>query len=288
MAELLDSFLDMNQIDCGEIKPEISKLSVATVLARVRDEFPPIASAKGQKLRVVPSQVTIRSDRRLLARMVGNLLSNAIKYNDDGKVLLGCRRRGGTLRIEVWDTGIGIPADSIDAVFDEFYRVDRPDSSKFGLGLGLYIVRRLALLLGNTIEVRSTPGKGTMFAIIVSSFEPPPVLEAAGVEADTLRPTILLLEDDPAQLETLRGLLELEGYRVTAVRRGGEALASIRGPAAVLPDAVVADYNLPQAMTGLQVIRQMRSELGVPIPALIVTGDKSAAALRDSKPTINR
>jgi two-component system, chemotaxis family, CheB/CheR fusion protein len=281
MAELLDTFLDINQIDSGEIKPEIVELPVAAVLARARDEFAPLASAKDQKLRVVPSRVMIRSDRRLLARMVGNLLSNAIKYSDQGKILLGCRRRGGTLRIEVWDTGIGIPPESIDAVFDEFYRVDRNDGSKFGLGLGLYIVRRLAVLLGHAIEVRSRPGKGTMFAIVVSGFEPPaPALEVQTVETDTSRPAILLVEDDPAQVEALCGLLELEGYRVAAARRGSEALACIRGPAAVHPDAVVADYNLPGGMTGLQIIQQVRTELGAQIPALIVSGDKSATALR--------
>ncbi len=282
MTELLDTLSDVNQIDSGGITLEISEFAIASLLARARDEFESHAIAKGLRFRTVPCSATIRSDRRILTRMISNLLSNAVKYTDHGDVLLGCRRRGDTLRIEVWDSGIGIAAENLNIVFDEFQRLDRNDSSKFGLGLGLYIVQRFAALLGHKVEVRSRPGKGTMFALIVPLIDPLPFAgrdEKKG--AAPLQPTILLIEDDPAQLDTLRILLELEGYHVVPVRTGDEALARIRGPAKIRPNILMADYNLPGSMTGLQIIKQVRSRLGAQIPALIVSGDKSAVALQE-------
>jgi two-component system CheB/CheR fusion protein len=283
MAELLDTLLDVDQIERGAIEPEITEFAVGAVLSRKTAEFAPQAAAKGLMLRVVPCSVTIRSDRHLLERLIGNLLSNAVKYTERGKILLGCRRRGGVLRIEVWDTGIGIPQDRLPEVFDEFYRVDHADSSKLGLGLGLYIVRRLALLLGHKVEVRSTAGKGTVFALIVPIAEIPASQAARRPLEDTSRPTILLVEDNVGQLEALRGLLEIEGFRVTSARTGAEALERLRGSAAIVPDLVVADNTLPGEMTGLQVIEHVRSHFGAGRPALIVSGDNSLAAKKAFK-----
>ena len=282
VIELLDTLLDVNQIESGEIKPQIAEFSLAPFLARIRDEFTPLAASKGLRLRTVPSSVAIRSDRRLLTRMVSNLVSNAIKYTTHGKVLVGCRRRGDAVRIEVWDTGVGIPPESVDAVFEEFYRLERIDGEKFGLGLGLYIVQRFAELLGHKIEVRSKLGKGTMFAIVANaSFAeaPRPPIRADRV-ATPAHATILLVEDDAAQLDTLRALLSHDGYRVVGVRKGSEALAQLREAPDFRADVVVADYNLPGGMNGLEVIRQVRTGLGTQIPALIITGDKSLSAVR--------
>ena len=281
MANLLDTLLDIYQIERGVIEPEITDFSVGDLLERKADDFATLAAAKGLTLRAVSSSMMIRSDRHLLQRVVANLLSNAIKYTDHGKILLGCRRRDGKLRIEVWDTGIGIPGDQLKSVFDEFYRIDRADSSKFGLGLGLYFVQRIAALLGHTVEVRSTPGKGTMFALTVSiANSAPPVPGRQSNGERTSKPRILLVEDDIAQLEALRVLLEMDGFCVDAVRSGHEALARLRGPAHLLPDVLVTDYNLPGGMTGLQLIERMGTELGAQKPALIVSGDKSIAAAK--------
>ena len=280
MTALLDTLVDISQIERGTISPRVTAFPVAPVLARARDEFGPLAAAKGLALHVMPSAARIRSDRRLLWRILANLLSNAIKYTDRGRILLGCRRHGETVRIEVWDTGIGIPPDSLDAVFQEFYRLDRPDQTPFGLGLGLYIVRRLAQLLGHDITVRSLPGKGTMFAVAVARGTPlaAPEQDKRALAADTAAPAILLVEDDAAQLHTLRALLELEGYRVVAARSGPEALARLGEPGAVPPDVLIVDYNLPGGMTGPQVVQRVRTELDRRSPALIVSGDRSAAA----------
>lgn len=135
MAELLDSLLEINRLETGEITPDITDFPVAPVLARASETLTPIAASKRLRLRYVPCSSVIRSDRVLLARIGGNLLTNAIKYTDRGKILLGCRRRGDSLRIEVWDTGIGIAADQLDSIFDEFYRVDRQDAGRSGSGL---------------------------------------------------------------------------------------------------------------------------------------------------------
>ncbi len=284
MAELLDTLLDVKQIESGGIEPSITDFPVAGLLARCAEEFYDLAAATGVKLRVAPSSLRVRSDRHLLERMVRNLLSNAVKYTERGKIVVGCRRRGDRLRIEVWDTGIGIPPDHLSAVFEEFYRIDRTDGGKFGLGLGLSIVQRFAQLLGYTVEVRSRLGKGTMFAI-VAPLAPGEIalskLALQNDEADAARPMIFIVEDDPGQLKTLRALMELEGYRVATARRGDEAVAAVRGPSAIRPDVLVCDQNLPGGMNGLEIVRSMRRERGAQIPALIVTGDKSADVRRE-------
>ncbi|GLR66889.1 hypothetical protein GCM10010909_15690 [Acidocella aquatica] len=280
MSELLDTLLDINQIESGGVRPDITDFAVAGFFTRLSDLYGPIAAAKGLELRVVPSSAVIRSDHHLLERVVGNLLSNAIKYTDRGRILLGCRHSGNKLRIEVWDTGIGIPEESTAKVFEEFHRLNPEDSSRFGLGIGLYIVQRLALLLDHKIEVRSHSGKGTMFAVIAAAGDQaawPRTARREQAISGAKPPTILLIEDDPNQLESLRLLLETEGYRVLAVRKGEEALA-LADNAEGQPDVIAADYNLPGGMNGLQVIKGLRSGLGVQIPALIVSGDKSASA----------
>ncbi len=280
MAELLDTLLDINQIDAGAIKPDISDVPVGEAFAHLSEIFAPMAAAKGLELRIVPSSAVIRSDRHLFERMVGNLLSNAIKYTDHGRILLGCRRYGGKFRIEVWDTGIGIPENSMEAVFEEFYRLNPEDSARFGLGLGLYIVQRFASFLDHTIEVRSRPGKGTMFAVVAAASDMAArrlIPGGAAALTDLQPPVILLIEDDPKQLDSLRLLLESEGYRIKVARKGDAALALVRN-AGSRPDVILADYHLPGGMTGLQIIKELRSSLGAQVPALIVSGDKSAPA----------
>jgi two-component system CheB/CheR fusion protein len=212
--------------------------------------------------------------------MLRNLLSNAIKYTDRGKVLVGCRRRGEGLRIEVWDTGAGIPDESLEAIFEEFHRVDATRAGKPGMGLGLYIVQRFALALGHEVEVRSAPGKGSMFAIVIDRARhgaARPALRAAAER--TAEPAVLLVEDDPTQLHTLRLLLEHDGYGVTTAQKGEEALAWIRSPGRARPDVIISDLNLGDGITGLEVIQRARRELDADIPALIVSGDRLSAEL---------
>jgi two-component system CheB/CheR fusion protein len=228
----------------------------------------------------------VRSDPRLLEQMIRNLLSNAVKYTNKGKILLGCRRRGDKLRIEVWDTGIGVPEEQLQAIFEEFHQLDNParERSK-GLGLGLTIVERLANLLGLAVDVRSRPGKGSMFAVEVPLGRggPPwrPRLDPSEVKENVHQSgAILVVEDDAPVREMLALLFEGEGHRTTTAEDGRKVL-ELAERGAIRPDLVVADYNLPKGLNGLQVVAGLRETLGHEIPAVILTGDISTSALRE-------
>src|SRR5271170_1696551 len=169
MTSMLNTLLDINQIEVGAVKVEAAEFPVSDILDRLRGELTYHAQSAGLALNVMPCRLSIRSDRRLLEQMVRNLLSNALKYTQRGRVLVGCRRRPGKLRIEIWDTGLGIPTSELEAIFEEYHQVDNPARQRSrGLGLGLSIVKSLGDLLGHQIRVRSLPGKGSVFSIEVS------------------------------------------------------------------------------------------------------------------------
>jgi two-component system, chemotaxis family, CheB/CheR fusion protein len=286
MSGMLDTLLDINQLEAGIVRRDIVDFPVNAVLDELRRQFAHSQTAGGLDLRVAPSSLSVRSDPRLLTQMIGNLVSNAIKYTEVGKVLLGCRRHGDKLRIEVWDTGIGIPAEQLSAIFEEFHQLDNParERSK-GVGLGLAIVQRLADLLDHTIDVRSSPGKGSVFSIEVPMgvAEPTarPQLDTPQTQTGTgLGRTILVVEDEPVVREMLTLLLESEGYRTESAADGGAALAlATRG--VVRPDLVLADYNLPNGPNGLQVVASLQEILGRDIKAIILSGDISTNTLRE-------
>ena len=218
--------------------------------------------------------------------MIRNLLSNAVKYTNTGRILLGCRRRGETLRIEVWDTGIGIPQEQLQAIFGEYHQLDNParERSK-GLGLGLAIVERLAGLLGHTVDVQSRPGKGSVFAVEVPLGQDAPHWRPRQVWHEATQSVhrggaVLIVEDDPSVREMLALLLDGEGHRTTTVADGRKAL-ELAGQGAIRPDLIVADYNLPQGLNGLQAVAGLRETLGREVPAVILTGDISTGTLRE-------
>jgi two-component system CheB/CheR fusion protein len=221
--------------------------------------------------------------------MMRNLLSNALKYTKRGKVLLGCRRHAGMLSIEVWDTGIGIHSEEMQEIFEEFHQVDNPARERSrGLGLGLSIVQRLGNLLGHRIRVRSQPGKGSVFAVdvILPSGGTTPQTVADWQHFDARADTgvhhagvILAVEDDPEVRDLLEIFLKGEGYHAMAVPDGVAALELVtRGT--IRPDLVLADYNLPNRMDGLQVAARLREVLHRQIPVVILTGDISTGTLR--------
>ena len=180
MSSLLNKLLDINQLEAGIVNPEPSDFSIGVLLERLSRDFAYQAEGKLLSCRVVASRLAVHSDPTLLEQMIRNLLSNALKYTKRGKILLGCRRHGDRLRIEVWDTGLGIPEGQLKAIFDEFHQLDNPARERErGLGLGLSIVQRLGDLLHHKVDVRSTPGKGSVFAIEVP---------LAGAESQTQPP----------------------------------------------------------------------------------------------------
>ena len=285
MSGMLNTLLDINQLEAGIVNPEVVVFPIDALFERLKTEFTYHAAAKNLDWRVVDSGLCVRSDPRLLEQMIRNLLWNAVKYTPHGKILLGCRRRGDRLRLEVWDTGMGIPVEHLQAIFEEFHQVDNPARERgLGLGLGLAIVQRIGTMLGHVIDVRSRVGKGSVFAVEVPLARDKPALWApndkqvsAAVAGGTS--TVLIVEDDPMVREMLELLLGTEGYRTTSAANGRTAL-EMTAKGTVKPDIVIADYNLPGGMTGLETIAGLRGALHRELPAIILTGDISTGTLR--------
>ncbi|MGA8399329.1 MAG: chemotaxis protein CheB [Stellaceae bacterium] len=289
MSGLLDALLDINQIEAGTLRAERVDFPIKDLLDRLRDEFTYYAQAQGLALRVVGCGLSVRSDPRLLEQMIRNLLSNALKYTRQGKLLLGCRRHKGLLSIEVWDTGIGIPAEELDAIFEEYYQLDNAARERSrGLGLGLSIVQRLGNLLDHRVHVRSGPGAGSVFAIDVAlsaskvrEVQPQRPGTSADIAEEVHRTgTILIIEDDPDVRELLKLILNEAGYRTAAAPDGTAALQMVATDV-VRPDLILADYNLPNGLNGVQLAAKVLERLDRAIPVVILTGDISTGTLRD-------
>ncbi len=286
MAGMLNTLLDINQIEAGTVRAQISTFPLGDLLERLRDEFAYHADTKRLSLRLVPCRLSIASDPRLLEQMLRNLISNALKYTQAGKVLIGCRRRSGHLRIEIWDSGVGIDAGDLLEIFDEYHQVDNAARERSrGLGLGLSIVKRLGDLLGHLVQVRSVPGKGSVFSIdiaeqLVLAKAKPRKAHRPGPAPDRRNGNILLIDDDPEVRELLEALLTDDGHHVTAAHDGPTALNLAR-LARKKPDLILSDYNLPGGLNGVEVTGKLRELIGGHAPIIILTGDISTAALRD-------
>ena len=290
MTGMLNTLLDINRIEAGAIEPEIVDFPVNDLLDRLKEELTYHTQAAGLDLHVMPCALSIRSDPGLLEQMIRNLLSNALKFTQRGRVLVGCRRRQAKLRIEIWDTGIGIPKQELNAIFDEYHQVDNPARQRSqGLGLGLSIVKSLGELLGHPTRVRSLHGKGSVFSIEVpltpSGVPSPPDRRARAADDEPTQTalrtgTILIVEDDREVREHLKLFLNEEGYQTWTAVDGHDALGLLaRGM--MRPDLVLADYNLPNGMNGVQVAQRLRQELDGQTPFIILTGDISTETLRD-------
>jgi PAS domain S-box-containing protein len=286
---LLDALLDVSRLDAGVMEPQLRDFAVADLLDLIETEFSETAREKRLAFRVVQSSATIRSDPTLLGRILRNLVSNALRYTERGRVVVGCRRRAGRLSIEVWDTGIGIPADKIGRIFEEFYQVGNSERDRTrGLGLGLAIVDGMAKLLEHPIEVRSTPGLGSMFRVIVPLGEfgnDPADAEAEEVKSPIVPAMygalLLAIDDDPAQLEAMAALFRRWGYKVLAADSAPAALAVFTHSERA-PSAIIADYRLRDGFTGADAIRYIRRRLGRKVPGLILTGDTEPARLAEA------
>jgi PAS domain S-box-containing protein len=281
MSKLLNALLDISKLESGAIKPQPVDFTVGTLCKQLEQEFSGVAASKGLRLQVASSETSVHSDPALVGQILRNLLSNAIKYTRAGSVRLTSTRGAASVRIEVVDTGIGIPADQLQFIFDEFFQVGvSANSSRDGYGLGLSIVQRLVRLLGLKLEVRSELGKGSVFALelpsgcdatVASTVRANPAQTAPQASA----PQVLLVEDDPAVRNATRMLLKVEGYRVLAA----SCLAEARSLAREHPrlDLLVTDYHLGDGETGTQVIAALREELGQHFKAVLITGDTSSA-----------
>jgi len=286
LTGILDSLLDVARLDMGQIRPEIETFPVDDLIESLRHDAESVAESKGIGLRRVPTGCRVTSDRGLLARIVGNLLSNAVHHTDVGRVLVGCRRDRERLRIEVWDTGPGIPAEAQQAIFDEYFQLDNPGRQRSqGLGLGLSIVQRLAALLDHPVRLRSVLGKGTVFTVSV------PLAARSSERATRLRPAIkvpartqqhiLYIEDDADVREATQTILSLDGYDVHSAANGEEACRSVTD-GALRPDVILSDFRLSGSENGAQVVQRVRTLLGCPVPVVFMTGDTSEARIRET------
>jgi CheY-like chemotaxis protein/anti-sigma regulatory factor (Ser/Thr protein kinase) len=252
------------------------------VFERLEVEFQPLAREKGLELRIVPTRLWVSSDRRLLRRVLQNLLSNAIKYTASGRVLLGVRRKGTRLSVEVHDTGPGIPIAKRSLIFKEFQRLDETAHSVRGLGLGLAIVERIGKVLDHAIDLRSVPGRGSLFSVELPRAEPQYAAQASVPVAPTagrlagLR--VLCIDNEPDVLNALCVLLEGWGCTVLAAESGAEASARLRGVGGA-PDIILADYHL-DGSTGLEAVTGLRTGLKVQPPVIFITADHSAEVQR--------
>jgi CheY-like chemotaxis protein len=282
VEEIIGALLDISRLDAGATRPEISDVPVADLMAMLEIEFAALARGKGLDLVFVPTTLAIRTDRRLMRRLLQNLVSNALKYTSRGRVLVGCRRMSGAARIEVWDTGLGIAPEHERTVFAEFKRLDQGARMAPGLGLGLSIVERLGRVLEQPIGLRSRPGKGSVFFVTAplgqatlklraEAGAPDPV--AAGEPLTGLK--VLAIDNDPRVLEGMRVLLNRWGCLVATAH--GLEDAEIALDAFGAPDVIVADYHLDSG-DGVAAIKAVRERFGQSIAAILVTADRSPGA----------
>ena len=270
---LFDGLLDVSKLDAGVIRPEPQAFAVQRVLDRMDITCSAAARDKGLDLRIRAHAAWTRTDPALLERILGNLVGNAVRYTRQGGVLVGCRRSATGLHLSVWDTGIGIAPDKLERIFDEFYRIDgEGQESREGLGLGLSIVARLAGLLGHRVQVRSVPGRGSCFTVIVPEVPAqPPAQGMPGLQApDVLRGgTVVVIDNNDSVLDSTAQLLRSWGCQVQALHGLPQDLNSLEGP----PSLMLVDMHLDAGINGVRVVEALRGHWGRPVPALIMTGD---------------
>ena len=281
---LFESLLDISRLDSATVAARKSRFALAPMLEGIESRYAGVAAEKRISFRVRASDAWVLSDPALLERIVSNLVSNAIRYTARGGVLVGVRRCGPRVRIEVWDTGVGIPEDKFDEVFQEFVQLNNPERDRRkGLGLGLAIVQRLSRLLDHPIKVRSQIGRGTVMSVSMTEVRPPaptqppvPVQSNSFVVNPLSRISVLLVDDEVAALEATMIALEAMGCEVYPAANTHDAMftatAQLRSDRPVR--IIISDYRLSSSdRNGLELIESLRAQAGQRIPAVLLTGD---------------
>ena len=286
VEEIFTALLDISRLDTGAMKPEMTDFRISELLQRLEVEFAPLAREKGLDLIFMPSSLAVRSDRRLLRRLLQNLVSNAIKYTPKGTVLVGCRRRGSQLRVEVYDTGIGIPHAKRRAVFKEFHRLDQGARVARGVGLGLSIVERIARVLDCELALKSNVGRGSRFSVEVprasaAIVEPMPHAVRKAATGQLAGTVVLCIDNERTILDGMQMLLGGWGCRVLKAADLTEALAAIEG-SGLEPDGLLVDYHLDGG-NGLGAITELRRRYGRDLGAILVTADRSVRVREEAR-----
>ncbi|SMH54524.1 PAS domain-containing protein [Azospirillum agricola] len=309
---LLDGLLDMSRLESGRIVAAPTDVRLNQLLGRLVAEYGPRAAQKGLELRAIPTRAWVRTDPAHLERILRNLMENALRYTHSGRVLLGCRRTAEGVRVEVWDSGVGIPANRLEDIFEEFTQLGEPNAR--GLGLGLAIVQRLSRLLGHRVTVRSTEGKGSVFAVELPRVvlaAPPRAAHrpghasghgsgtAAAAASLALRSVandepskggastsgkgvVLVIDDEAIILLGLKAMLEGWGYDVLTAKSGDQALERLRADGR-RPQIVLADYQLQRGRTGPEALVAVQDLVGKDVPGIILTGDTAPERLREAE-----
>ncbi|MCR6630852.1 MAG: ATP-binding protein [Magnetospirillum sp.] len=282
--QLLNALLDISTLDAGTVQVKPQRFDMGELVEQLAAEFRPEAEGKGLRFLVRRSRFEVESDPLLIARIVRNLLANAIHYTRRGGVLLAARRRGGTVRLEVWDTGFGIPQDQLAEIFEEFHQLENPERDRArGLGLGLAIVRRLARLLGTPVKVHSRLGRGSVFSVSLplAGDQPQDCAHSNGEKPMVVEKlTILVVEDDPMVLMGLQMILETWGMDVLPAEDMAQVLERLDEAS---PDLVLSDLRLRAGLTGFDVVERVRAMLGDHVPAIILTGETGKAELAEGQ-----
>jgi CheY-like chemotaxis protein len=287
MSEMFNALLDISKLDAGVLKPKFVEFPIARLLHKIEMTFDQPAREKGLRLRIIRSDDWIRSDALLLDRILLNLVSNAIRYTLHGGIIVGCRRRGRMLRIEVWDSGPGIPETHRQNIFGEFFQIPTGERDRYGgLGLGLAIVERLRQLLDHEIELTSTVGRGSRFTLIVPTAPKGIAVEAtrsphpaAFVIKDKV---VLIIDDSPIVLEGTSGLLSKWEYSVITAASDEAALIKL-AERQQRPDLIISDYHLANGKTGIEAIERIVTAFGMSIPTILISGDTAPERMRDAQ-----
>jgi Na+/proline symporter/signal transduction histidine kinase len=292
IEEILGALLDISRLDAGAMTTAVTSFKIGDLMRSLEIEFAPIARAKGLKLTFVSCSLPVQSDRLLLRRLLQNLISNAIKYTPQGRVLVGCRRRGQSLQIGIYDTGVGIPLLKRGEIFKEFHRLEQGARIARGLGLGLSIVERLARVLDHGIALDSNRSGGSFFSVTVPTAKA--VNHTAAVTSATpLSKTpmsgalIACIENDAAILDGMKTLLRGWDAEVIAASDPESAIEAI-GAASKQVTGLLVDYHLDRG-NGVAAIRDIRRKFGEAIPAILITADRSPqvrAAAREENITV--
>ena len=278
VEEIFGALLDISRLDTGAMRPELVSFSIDEMLRQLEVEFLPLAREKGLELKHVPCSLIVRSDRRLLRRLLQNLVSNAIKYTPKGRVLMGCRRKGDSVRIDVYDTGLGIPASKKKVIFREFHRLDEGAKVARGVGLGLSIVQRIGRVLDHKIELRSAPGHGSCFSATVTRSSAVPEVQtpreaAATGRGQLLGISVVCIDNEPKVLDGMDALLGGWGCHVLKAPDLKTAIEAI-ADAQFTPDGLLVDYHLDQG-NGIDAVAELRRRFGADLPAILITADRT-------------
>jgi two-component system, sensor histidine kinase len=282
VEDLLEALLEISKLDAGAVQADIRDFPLDDLLSSMRAEFTPIAAERGLSLVILNSGAIVKSDVRLLRRILQNLIGNAVKYTKSGRIEVSSQVEDGRLRVRVSDTGPGIPKEKHTEIFEEFRRLENhsSDAAHRGMGLGLAIVQRAARMLGHQLEVQSIVGQGSEFSILAPIGERRPA--QPGVVAATLAnrspltgARILVIDNEQAILDGMQALLAAWGCQVSTALSEDAAIDIVRRQAE-RPDVLVADYHLSQGKTGVQSVDKVRGVCGHAIPALVITANRTA------------